>query len=158
MGLNHHRAIRLVAYFEAFKGLLVLVTAVGLLNYAHQDLHALAARLIRHFHLNPAAEYPQLFLDGASAIQGPRLLVLAAGALSYVLIRFFEAYGLFRGRSWAEVLAAASGAIYLPIEIYEFWQQTSRLLVAMIIINAAIVALMLYALYRRRRLDSAPRS
>lgn len=154
MGLNHYRAIRLVAYFEVFKGLLVLVTAAGLLNYAHQDLHALAVRLIEHFHLNPAAEYPQLFLDGASAIQGPHLLALAAGAISYALLRFFEAYGLFRERSWAEVLAAASGAIYLPIEIYEFWQQPSRLLVAKILINAAIVALMLYALYRRRRLNN----
>lgn len=145
------RAIRTVAYVEALKGIVVLAAATGVLSLVHRDLHALASRLIEHAHLNPASEYPRIFLDAASDLQDARLLYLAAGAAIYASLRLVEAYGLFRERAWAEWLAACSGAIYLPIEVGEFAKHPSLLGVGVFCVNLAVVVIMVVALLHRRR-------
>ncbi len=151
MPYPEQRAIRAVAYFEAFKGVLVIVAASGLAAFIHRDLPGLAATLIEHAHLNPAAHYPRIFIDAASRLQDTRLLLLAFGAAAYSMIRMVEAYGLFRERAWAEVFAAASGAVYMPIELYEWAAQPSWLRAGIFMVNAAVVGIMLMAIRRRQR-------
>ncbi|GKT26006.1 DUF2127 domain-containing protein [Acidovorax sp. SUPP3334] len=146
-----NQAIRLVAFLEAFKGLLVLAAATGLLSLMHRDLYAIAARLIEHAHLNPAAKYPQIFLDAARNLQDARLTLLALGAAAYAALRLVEAYGLFRERPWAEVLAAGSGAIYLPFEFIGFLHHSNALHAGIFIVNALVVGVMVRALLQRRR-------
>src|SRR5450631_2589302 len=104
-------AIRTVALFEAFKGSVVLMAASGFLSLIHKDVHLVASRFIHHMHLNPASHYPLIFLDAASNLHDRRLIFLAVGAITYAFVRFFEAYGLYTEKAWAEVLAAISGAI-----------------------------------------------
>jgi len=156
--VNEHNAIRLVAYFEAFKGVLVIVAATGLLTLVHQNLHDLAASLIAHAHLNPASKYPLIFLDAATRLQDTRTVLLAAGAAVYSAVRLAEGYGLYYEKAWAEVLAAGSGAIYLPVEIYEWFAQPSWFRAALFTVNAVVVALMLHALWQRRRAQAQPHS
>jgi uncharacterized membrane protein (DUF2068 family) len=143
-------AVRVVAVIEALKGGVVLVAATGLLSLVHKDLHELAARLIAHAHLNPAAKYPRIFIDAASHLQDSRLMLLALGAAAYSLARGIEAYGLFHEKAWAEVLAAASGAVYVPIEIIGLQRHASWLGGAVLAVNLAVVAIMVRALHRRR--------
>ena len=145
------RSIRLIALFEAFKGILVLAAATGLLSLVHKDAYSTAAKLVAHMHLNPASRYPQIFLDAASHLQDSRIVLLALGAAAYALLRLVEAYGLFRQRAWAEVLAAFSGAVYLPMELFELFHEVTALRIALLLANAAVVAVMVGALLRRRR-------
>jgi uncharacterized membrane protein (DUF2068 family) len=51
----------------------------------------------------------------------------------------------------AEVLAAASGAIYLPFEVAGIVKEASVVHVGLLLANAAIVGVMVNALLRRRR-------
>ena len=113
------KAIRLTAYFEALKGAFVLLAAAGLLSLPTADLYTFALKLVEHAHLNPAAKYPDIFLTAARNLQNSKFVLIALGAAAYSTIRFVEAYGLFRERTWAEVLAAVSAAIYLPFELVE---------------------------------------
>lgn len=145
-----NRAVRLIALFEAFKGVLVLVAATGLLSLLHKDVVALATQLLEHVHLNPAAKYPQIFLDAASHLQDSRLLLLALGAAAYSTVRLVEAYGLLKERPWAEWLAAGSGGIYLPIEVFEFFHRPTALRAVVLVANALVVAIMVRALVKRR--------
>lgn len=152
------RAIRLVAFFEGLKGVLVLVGGSGLLLLIHKDVHALAVRLIQHSHLNPASRYPEIFLDAASRLHDGRLILLALGAAVYATVRLLEAYGLFYERAWAEVLAAGSGAIYIPVEILELVRHATPLRATLLFANVAVVAIMVRALLQRRtgRTGNAP--
>jgi uncharacterized membrane protein (DUF2068 family) len=143
--------IRLVALFEACKGLLVLLAGTGLLSLLHRDIPAIAERLVTHAHLNPASRYPRIFLDAAAHVSDTRLLWLAAGAAAYAALRLVEAYGLWRNRAWAEVLAALSGGVYLPLELLEFARHPSALRAAILLANAVVVAVMVRALLLRRR-------
>ena len=153
--MQSSRAIRLVATIECFKGIIVLLAASGLLALIHHDVHRIAALLIEHAHLNPASKYPKIFIDATAQVTDARLWQLATGAATYSLLRFAEAYGLYRGRAWAEVLAAFSGAIYVPFEVADLAHRPTVLSIAFLALNLAIVALMVQALYVRRK-ASAP--
>jgi len=144
-------AIRMVAAIEGLKGVVVLVAASGVLAFIHEDLNVLAARLVAHAHLNPASKWPHVFLDAIAHLNEPRLLFLAAGAAAYAVIRLFEAYGLFKGRAWAEWLSALSGAIYVPFEVAELIRRPSVLTATLLAVNLAVVAVMAWALWQRRR-------
>ncbi len=142
-------ALRTVALFEAAKGLLALLGASGLLLFAHRDLQALALGLLEHMHLNPAARYPHIFVQAVEHLQEQKLTWVALGAAGYALLRLAEGYGLWRGRAWAEWLAAASGAIYLPFEVAELLRRPGWLSISLLLLNAGIVVLMLRALRQR---------
>ena len=140
--------VRAVAVYEGVKGVLVLAVASGL-TLVHKNLHDIAMRLVEHAHLNPAAKYPRIFLTAAEQFQDMRLLLLATGALGYVVIHAAEAYGLWHRRPWAEVLAASSAGIYLPFEVYELVRKATALRASLLVANTAVVVLMLLALRRR---------
>lgn len=139
-----------VAWFECFKGVVVLLAGSGLLALIHHDVHRLVAVVIEHGHLNPAAKYPRILLDAATQATDSKLWKLAAGAVVYSTLRFVEAFGLYRERAWAEVLAAASGAVYVPFELAEVLDGGSPLSIALLALNIGVVALMVRSLYARR--------
>lgn len=151
------KAVRAVAYLEATKGVVVLAAATGLLSLIHKNVYAFAAMLIEHAHLNPASKYPQIFLDAAAHLQDSRLLMLAAGAALYSLLRFVEAYGLYRERAWAEALAALSGAVYVPFELVGLVHEASWHGFALLVLNLVVVALMVRAMRRRRSVAAKAR-
>jgi uncharacterized membrane protein (DUF2068 family) len=138
------KTLRTVALFETAKAVLALVAGFGLLSLGPREIQHVAERLIKHSHLNPAAHYPHIFLEIAQRATNVHLLLIAAGALAYSVIRFVEAYGLWYGRRWAEWFAALSGAVYVPFEIMELHRHVSWLGIGALTVNIAIVVFMLY--------------
>lgn len=149
------KSIRAVAVFEASKGLLALAAASGFFLLVHKDLHVLIVRLVEHAHLNPAAHYPNIFIDAMTHLQNSNLLLIALGTITYSVFRLVEAYGLFREAAWAEILAVISGAIYVPFEVVEIFHRVSWLSVSALVVNSAVVLIMLYALRQRKRGNAA---
>lgn len=149
-GAARGRSIRLIAGIEAAKGVAVLLAASGLLLVLHTGLHAALLRLVAHFHLNPAAHHPGIFL-AMLAHPARADMLIAAGAAAYALLRFAEAWGLYRQRRWAEWLSALSGALYVPPEIYGLLTRPSWLGGVLLLLNLLVVAIMLSALFARER-------
>ena len=143
-------SLRVVALFEAVKGGLVLLAGFGALALVHHDAQHFAERLVVHLHLNPAKHYPQIFIDAAARLTDARLWLLAALAATYALVRLAEAYGLWRGRRWAEWLAAVSGGIYVPFEIYHLYHRATWISAGALAVNVFIVCMMINALLRPR--------
>jgi uncharacterized membrane protein (DUF2068 family) len=143
--------VRGVALFEAAKGALVLLVGFDLLRPFHRDVRFHADEIVRHMHMNPASRVPHIFVEATTRFDNMSLVPLALGAAAYALIRFIEAYGLWRQRAWAEWFAAASGAIYIPFEVrHLIIHQHHRVLTGLILLaNLAIVAIMVRALRRR---------
>jgi uncharacterized membrane protein (DUF2068 family) len=141
---NVVRGVRAIASVEALKGVLVLVAGFGLLALVHRDLQAVAEDLVRLSHLNPARHYPRVFIEAASNVNDSRLRLFAVLAFVYSCVRFIEAYGLWRIRAWAEWFAILSGAIYLPVEVYELIKHATCLKGIVLLLNTGIVAYLLY--------------
>jgi uncharacterized membrane protein (DUF2068 family) len=138
--------MRTVAVIEAIKGAMVLLAGLGLLTLIHRDVQAIAERLVRFSHLDPASHYPRIFIDAASHVTDARLWLFAAAAGLYSLVRIVEAYGLWYERRWAEWFALISGGLYIPIEIYELIHRASWLKAGVLVTNVAVVGYMIYAL------------
>jgi uncharacterized membrane protein (DUF2068 family) len=142
--------LRTVAAFEGAKGLIVLISGFGLAALMHHDAQHVVTALVHHLHLNPAKHYPQIFIDAAEQLSNVRLWVLAVAAGAYASLRLIEAYGLWNDRAWAEWLAAISGGIYIPFEIYELGRGFTVLRLVTFTCNVVIVAVMVWALMQRR--------
>lgn len=137
--------------FEAAKGALVVAAGFGLLSLLHRDLQAVAERLVQHSHLNPAHHYPQIFIEAASRMNDSRLVLLAVLAFLYSTLRFVEAYGLWRMRTWAEWLAIVAGSAYVPIEVYEMWRHATWMRGFVLLTNVLIVAYLVRVRVQGRR-------
>lgn len=154
---RHQRsALHAVALLEATKGALIIAAGFGLLALIHQDVQALAEEIVRHFHLNPASRIPRIFLEVAAKTDGGRLQLLALGAFSYASVRFAEAWGLWRGRSWAEWLGIVSGGIYLPLEIYELFISVTPVKTGTFLVNIVVVSVLVRERLNIRRTAGKP--
>jgi uncharacterized membrane protein (DUF2068 family) len=71
------------------------------------------------------------------------LWVPAIGALVDATVRSIEAFGLWRGREWAQWFALLSGALYLPGELYSLVRHLSSLKWGVLVTNAAVLLFML---------------
>jgi uncharacterized membrane protein (DUF2068 family) len=160
---TRHRGLRVVAVLEGAKGALVLVTGLGLLAFIHRDLHGAAEEIVRHFHLNPARQYPRIFLDAAARVSDTQLMLLALAAFLYAVVRFIEAIGLWRRKEWAAWFGVMSGAIYIPVELFEAVHRLSWATLTVLSVNLLVVVCLGYALAMARRpprnpsLPGAPR-
>jgi uncharacterized membrane protein (DUF2068 family) len=143
--------VRAIAFLEAAKGLLVLAAGFALLAVFHADAQRIAEELVGHLHLNPAKGTPRVFIQLIGNLFDRRLWMLATLAGAYSTMRFIEAYGLWRSRRWAEWFAAASGAVYIPFEIYELLEGVSRIKLGALVVNVVVVAYMAYVLVRSKR-------
>jgi uncharacterized membrane protein (DUF2068 family) len=149
--------VRIVAIVEAAKGALILLAGFGLLALVHGQAQEVAEELVGHLHLNPASRYPRIFIDLAGRLTDGRLWMLAGLAMAYATLRFIEAYGLWRERRWAEWLAVASGAIYVPIELYELFAGISPIKVITFAVNVGVVVYMSAVLRRAHAEDESAR-
>jgi uncharacterized membrane protein (DUF2068 family) len=156
--LSPHRrtALKGIALFEAVKGIAAIAASVGLLSLIHRDVRAMASALIGHFHLDPAAQYPQMLLVGASLLANGNLEQFTLLAWAYAAIRLTEGYGLWRGRVWAEWLAAVSGAVYIPIELQHLVHNCSVINGTVLACNVAIVTYMTLRLWQRKAVKKLP--
>ncbi len=134
--------LRGIAVFEAAKGAVALLGALGLSELRHATFdpsHLIGRELVR-------------FIVATDRI--PLWLVVVA-AISYATVRCTEAWGVWFARRWAFRLGAASGGIYLPIEVYELARHPTWTRGGLVLGNIVVVILMLTWL--RHTPASAPR-
>ena len=143
--------LRLVALFEAGKGLLVLVVGLELLSLVHQGAQNVGEEIVERFHLNFARRHPRILLYAATHLNDSNVRLLALAALAYSTVRFVEAYGLWRVRAWAEWFAIVSGGVYLPFELYELIRHPTLVKIVVLLVNAAIVAYLVYVRWNERQ-------
>ncbi len=141
------QVLRGIATLELTKGLIVLLAACGvLLLMRREDPFDIADGLLRLLHISPDHHFAQVFLDWADSLTMAKIWAVGAAAISYSVLRFLEAYGLWYARAWAEWIALVSGALYLPFEIYKVVHRQSVFHVSVLLINLAIVFYMAYVL------------
>lgn len=133
----------------------MLIAGFGLLSFLGKDADELAEHLVRRAHLNPAHHYPHIFIQAMSEVTDAHLWLLAGFAALYATVRFVEAYGLWYERRWAEWLAALSGGVYIPIELYEIIRRPTWLKGVTLAINLVVVAYMVWLLTEGRRKRAA---
>ncbi|HEY1660056.1 MAG TPA: DUF2127 domain-containing protein [Candidatus Sulfotelmatobacter sp.] len=143
---TQRRILRAVASVELFKGIFVLILGVIAILLLHKDSWVIAESILALFHISTDRRSAQLFLDYADDLTDARLWMLARLAFAYSVLRFVEAYGLWKQRTWAEWVALGSGTLLIPWEIRELLRGVTLLRSGVFIGNLIIVFYMLYLL------------
>jgi uncharacterized membrane protein (DUF2068 family) len=138
---DHRKGLRTVSILEASKGMLVLLVAFGFAEiiHLHIDLEDAAQNLLNFLQIDPGRRISHALMHAAGRMMDANLITVLGIALMYSSLRFIESYGLWRQRVWAEWLAIISGAIYLPLELYNLIRRPSAIHWAILLINIAIV-------------------
>ncbi|HET9305205.1 MAG TPA: DUF2127 domain-containing protein [Candidatus Sulfotelmatobacter sp.] len=152
---NPHRrqrqVLRAVAGFEFFKGIFVILMGICAIALVHKDTWLIAESLLALLHISTDRHLAQLFLDFADSITDARLWAAARIAFAYAALRFTEAYGLWKGRTWAEWVALISGTLLLPLEVRELFRGVTAVRCSLLLGNLAVVFFMLYIILANRR-------
>lgn len=155
---RQRQVLRAVASFEFVKGVFVVLMGICALVLVHKDVWLYAESLLALFHISTDRRSAQIFLDYADSVTDAHLWAAAQIAFAYAALRFTEAYGLWRGRTWAEWVAFVSGALLLPLEVRELFRGLTLLRSALFVGNVVVVLYMLYVIRtnRRERAVSSP--
>jgi uncharacterized membrane protein (DUF2068 family) len=143
--------LRAVASLEFFKGVFVVLMGICALALVHKDTWLIAESLLSRLHISTDRRPAQIFLDFADNITDARLWAAARIAFAYAALRFTEAYGLWKERTWAEWVAFLSGTLLLPLEVRELFRGITFWRCALLIGNLAIISYMLYVILENRR-------
>lgn len=149
--VNQRRVLRAVAGLEFSKGVFVVLMGISALALVHKDTWLIAESLLSLLHISTDRRAAQMFLDFADNITDARLWAAARIAFAYAVLRFTEAYGLWKERTWAEWVAFVSGTLLLPLEIRELFRGITFWRCALLIGNLAIIFYMLYVILENRR-------
>jgi uncharacterized membrane protein (DUF2068 family) len=148
---RQRRVLRAVAGFEFFKGSFVVLMGLCALALVHRDVWLYAESLLALLHISTDRRSAQMFLDFADRVTDARLWAAARIAFAYAALRFIEAYGLWKARTWAEWVALVSGALLLPLEIRELMRGVTAWRCFLFVANMAVVLYMLHVIRNNRR-------
>ena len=142
---GHIKGVRTVATVEFSKGILIVLAGLGMLSMRHKDIVGVAESLLEFLHVNAHHHHYLfgVFIHLAHRISDVRLWKVAVVAVVYVTLRFVEAYGLWYVRPWAEWMAIASGAVYIPFEGADLLRHPTWFRLLIIVVNVGIVLYML---------------
>ena len=138
---SHRAGLRTVAFVEALKGVVALLGAYWFIHMIRHDVdfEEAAEHVLFRFHISLNHRLSQQFLHVADKVSNTSIAMVATIAITYATLRFFEGYGLWKQRVWAEWLAIVSGCIYLPFEIYSLVRHPNELHWIILGINILVV-------------------
>lgn len=148
---RQRHVLQTVAILEFLKGVFVVLMGVCALLLVHKDAWLIAESLLAKFHIDTDRRSAQMFLDFADNVTDARLWAAARIAFTYSALRFTEAYGLWRCRTWAEWVAFLSGTLLMPLEVRELFRGVTLIRCGLLVGNLAIVLYMLYLILANRR-------
>ena len=141
---KHIKGVRTVATIELIKGMLVVLAGLGIFTIRHRDIWGVAESFLEFIRANPYHHFVGVFINIVYRIHDIHLWKIALAGGVYALLRFVEAYGLWYTLPWAEWLAFASGAVYVPFEISDLIRHPTRFALLVLVVNLVIVLYMLY--------------
>lgn len=142
-----------IAVFEAAKGLLALLAAIALEWAGPAPLRDALHGLASHFQTGGG---PVPFATALPALDAGSVHLAAATGLLYALMRFIEAWGLWRLRRWASWLGCIGAAVYLPLDLYALHRHPGVLAAIVLAVNLLVVWVLARDLRTRSDHVSAP--
>lgn len=135
----HPLALRLIAAFKLFKGVLLLAVGIGALRLLHRDVAEVVSRWAAELRFDPQSRLIHALLLRAGAIDDHMLRRIGTGTFFYSALLLTEGVGLWLEKRWAEYLTVILTGSFLPLEIYELTRRMNATRVTILAINVVIV-------------------
>jgi uncharacterized membrane protein (DUF2068 family) len=135
--------LRVIIFWKAFKGTLLVAVSITAFLMVHSDVHDLAMDAVDWLGIDPATPRMVHLLDSLDTLTPRKITMVGIGAAVVAMVMFIEAWGLHRRRTWAEWLTVFVTASLIPFEIYHLAIHPSIGKVITLVANVAIVVYLL---------------
>jgi len=150
---SHKGLLRLIAIFKLLKAVLLIAVGVGVLKLLHKDVAGAVEHWVELFRLDQNNHYIDAALEKASNATPGKIKELGLGSLIYAALFLTEGIGLWLEKRWAEWLTVIVTSSLVPIEIYEIHRHPSPVRIAVLLINIAIVAYLVYRIRNNKKMN-----
>jgi uncharacterized membrane protein (DUF2068 family) len=147
---SHSRLLRLIALFKLVKAALLIAVGVGALKMLHKDVAGAVEHWVELLRLDPNNHYIDTALEKASNLTPDKIKELGLGSMIYAGLFLTEGIGLWLEKRWAEWLTVIITSSLIPIELYEIYRNPTPVKIAVLLINVAIVAYLVYRIRHKR--------
>jgi uncharacterized membrane protein (DUF2068 family) len=149
-----HRAplgLRIIAGAKIAKGVALACLSLGVFDLIHKDLTALAQRFVQIARISPENKYVEIALEKLGLVEPSTLVRLGMLSALYASIQLIEGLGLWFGAAWAEYMVVISTGLFVPEECLGLLHHPSWLRLALLLVNAAILAYVACVVWNRYR-------
>ena len=146
---RRRRVLKLIAVERTIRGLLLGAAGIYLFFHLHTDFGKKADSIIRAVELDPRRHFLHHIVTYLHHLHASELRIVAFGALGYGTLELVEGVGLWLDQLWAEYLTVVATSLLIPVEIYELLRHPSIWKAGGLAVNVAIVAYLVFGLWRR---------
>ena len=150
MKSSQERILRLIAIFKFLKAAALIAISVGVFKAVHKDLGEIAERWVEAFHLDPGNRFVDAALSRISNLSPAQIKKLGAGGLVYAGLFLTEGVGLWLLKPWGEWVTVIITGSLVPVEIYEIHRHPTGMKIAVLVVNIATVAYLIYRIRQRK--------
>ena len=127
---------------------MVAVASFDLVRSSQLDAFA---RWIEQLPIHHAHHFLTRFLDKLLELGPRKFIAIGIAACVYASLFLVEAWGLWRGKRWAEYLTVIATTSLIPFELWEIVRDLTLPKVAALIVNVLIVLYLIYLLRNEKR-------
>ena len=143
------RGLLAIGLFKLAKSALFFFVGIGAIHMLHKDLGEEVLGLTARLRFDPEGRLVTMLMNRAGLVDAHRLKQISTAALGYSALALVEGTGLLLEKSWAEYVTLALTASFLPVELYELTKKPDWLRVALLLINMAVLAYLVWLLRRK---------
>jgi uncharacterized membrane protein (DUF2068 family) len=143
-------AILAIGLFKLVKGCLLAAAGIGTLSLLHKDVEQTLTHWIQILRVDPDNQLIHGFISQLFSITPRQLEAISAGTFFYAALLLTEGVGLLMRKQWAEYFTVVTTAALIPLEIYEILRHFTLAKVAVLVINLAIVAYLVWRIQTTR--------
>ncbi len=155
--LSHERrphtrdsGLLLIGIFKLAKSGFFFCVGLGVLHLLHKNLADEVMRLATALRRDPEGRLVTFMLERADLIDSHRLREIGAATFGYSALALTEGIGLMLEKVWAEYLTLILTVSFLPWELYELARRPNWFRLALLLINLAVLAYLVWLLQRAK--------
>ena len=128
-----------IVAFKLIRGVLLLMLAMQVYTLVGEELRPHFDGAVTRLKLDPETEFFDRVGDRIDAVTPGNVGWAATGALLYGVLSLAEGCGLALRTRWAGLLVVAESGFFVPLETYALIKNPSLTIVAVLILNVAIL-------------------
>jgi uncharacterized membrane protein (DUF2068 family) len=158
-GVAHRRRDRgllMIGVFKLLEAVFFFLVGIGAFHLIHKDLGDEALRLATRLRIDPDGRLVNWVMDHIDEVTAHRLRQIGFATFFYAGLRIAEGWGLVLEKVWAEWLVIGVTVAFLPWEVYEIVRRLDWIRVALLLVNLAVLAYLVWWMRRARRTRLRP--
>ena len=149
MKATQRRMLRGIALFKLAKAALLIILGVTALKLVNTDIASGLENWVPQIGFGPASHYVGYAILKASELTPSKIRDVGVGSFIYAGLFLTEGLGLWFLKRWAEWMTIVITSSLVPVEIWEIIRKPHWGKVAVLVINLALVAYLVWVVRRK---------